>query len=433
MSAAVAATEQYLARIDRDNATLHAFITVDHSGALKAARAADERRARGAALSPIDGLPIAIKDNIDVAGLPTTNGAEHWRNNIAATDAFVTARLREAGAVILGKLNMHEAALGATNDNPWYGRCQNPRRLGYVPGGSSGGSGAAVAANLCAAALGSDTLGSVRIPAAYCGVAGFKPTFGAISTRGVMPLAWTLDTVGVLAPRVADLLPVLAAAKAFDRGWPYARRGPRLIEMKHARNPHDLRGTKIGRPSHLERVEIEPEVMAAYEQALAGLAARGATVETVDFADFDYSKVRREGLLLCEIEGSVSLGDAIAANPEGFSAELRSFLAYGAKQSAVRAAQMYKRLADTRAIGRRTFAQIDALVLPAAPQVAFRHGTPAPANQADLSSFASILGVPAGCVPFGQGRDGLPASIQVVASAFEDALVLDLLAAVETL
>ena len=137
--------------------------------------------------------------------MPTTGGIAHYRDNVARDDAFVVRRLRDAGAVILGKLNMHEAALGATGDNPWFGRCENPHRPGYTPGGSSSGSGAAVAAGLAAAALGTDTLGSVRVPASYCGTAGFKPTYGLVSTRGVMPLSWTLDHVGFLAPRVADL------------------------------------------------------------------------------------------------------------------------------------------------------------------------------------------------------------------------------------
>ena len=424
---ALAATESLLARIERDNARLHAFIAVDGIGAIAAARAADERAARGAALGALDGMPIAIKDNIDIVGLVTTNGCGHFRDNRATADAFVSARLRAAGAVILGKLNMHEAALGATNDNPWYGRCDNPLRTGYVPGGSSGGSAAAVAAGLCTVALGSDTLGSVRIPAAYCGVAGFKPTFGTVSTRGVMPLAWTLDTVGFLAKTVANIRAVAAVATGFDREWPYARRGPRNIKFKRAPNPQNLGGTTIGSPSHLDRVGIQSEIMAAFEQAKSDLSRRGATIIDVDFSDYDYTRVRREGLLLCEIEGSVELGEAIARNPDGFSTELRAMLAYGAKQSAVRAAQAYRRLGEIRAIGRRSFAQVDALLLPTAPQVAFAHGTPAPANQADLTSFASILGIPAGCVPYGQGPDGLPASMQIVARAFDDALVLDLM------
>ena len=245
-----------------------------------------------------------------------------------------------------------------------------------------------------------------------------------------MPLAWTLDTVGFLSKRIADLRTITDIAAAFDRDWPYARRGPRAIEPKRVPDPNDLRGVRIGRPSHLEHVDIEPEIRAAYEEALASLATRGALIITVDFSNYDYARVRREGLLLCEIEGTVALGDAIAARPEGFSPELRNFLAYGAQQSAVRAALTYRRLADVRAVGRRTFAQVDALLLPTAPQVAFPHGTPAPANQADLTSFASILGLPAGSVPYGRGRDGLPAAIQVTARAFEDPLVLDLMAVI---
>ena len=168
------ATRAFLARIEARDGALRAFIRVMRDEALAAARASDERRRAGAGKGTLDGIPLAIKDNIDVAGVPTSGGIRHYRDGIAGEDAFVTRRLRDAGAVILGKLNMHEAALGATGDNPWFGRCENPHRAGYTPGGSSSGSGAAVAAGLAAAALGTDTLGSVRVPASYCGTRGLQ-------------------------------------------------------------------------------------------------------------------------------------------------------------------------------------------------------------------------------------------------------------------
>lgn len=426
-------TQAHLARVARDDVRINAFITIDADSALAAANASDVRRARGQPLSALDGVPIALKDNIDLAGLPTTNGIAHFRAHRAAADAFVTARLRAAGAVILGKLNMHEAALGATNDNLSYGRCHNPLRLGFTPGGSSGGSAAAVAAGFVAGALGSDTLGSVRIPAAYCGIAGFKPTFGTISTRGVTPLAWTLDTIGVLAPTIADCALLAGICKGFDRDWPYARRGPWQIEVKRFPDPLRLEGLRVGRPTNLDSSEIEVAVLAAYELALERLARQGAAIVPVALTDYDPTRVRREALLVVEIEGAATFGDAIDADPDGFSAELRAMLAFGAKQTAVRAARAYRRLAEVRSIGRRVFASVDVLALPTAPQVAFAHDTPVPANQADLTSFASILGVPAGCVPFGVGRDGMPCSIQVLARAFDDDLTLDVLSAIELL
>jgi len=422
------ATRAFLARIEARDSSLRAFIRVMRDEALAAARASDERRRAGADKGALDGIPIAIKDNIDVAGVPTSGGIRHYRDSLAREDAFVVRRLRDAGAVLVGKLNMHEAALGATGDNPWFGRCENPHRAGYTPGGSSSGSGAAVAAGLAAAALGTDTLGSVRVPASYCGTAGFKPTFGLVSTRGVMPLSWTLDHVGFLAPRVADLGLLFDACAGFDREWAYARRGPRLLSPKRA-DPGDLHGLRVGRPALSSA--LEPGVARAWERAIEALAALGATIVAVELAGYDFSRMRREGLLVSEVEGAAFHKEALERDPEGFSAGLRDMLGFGAKQTAVRAAQAQRRLADVRVIARRAFAAIDAMVLPTTPQVAFPFSRAVPVDQADLTGFANIVGIPAGCVPFGKNGDGLPCSVQVMAPAFEDRLVLDVLAALE--
>ena len=422
------ATRAFLARIEARDGALRAFIRVMREEALAGARASDERRRAGAAKGALDGIPIAIKDNIDVAGVPTSGGIRHYRDSIAHEDAFVIRRLRDAGAVILGKLNMHEAALGATGDNPWFGRCENPHRAGYTPGGSSSGSGAVVAAGLAAAALGTDTLGSVRVPASYCGTAGFKPTFGLVSTRGVMPLSWTLDHVGFLAPHVADLELLFAACAGFDREWAYARRGPRFLSPKRA-DPSDLRGLRVGRPALPS--PFEPDIASACKRAVEALAGLGATIVDVELAGYDFSRMRREGLLVSEVEGATFHKEALERDPEGFSAGLRGMLAFGAKQTALRAAQAYRRLADVRVIARRAFAGIDAMVLPTTPQAAFPFSQAVPVDQADLTGFANIVGIPAGCVPFGKNGDGLPLSVQAMAPAFEDRLVLDVLAALE--
>jgi aspartyl-tRNA(Asn)/glutamyl-tRNA(Gln) amidotransferase subunit A len=426
---AVEATEAYLARIERTNGALRAFIHVAGDAALDQARAADARRARKQALGPLDGVPIAAKDNIDVAGWVSTGGIGHYRDQVATDDAFVMRTLREAGAVFLGKLNMHEAALGATTDNPWFGRCENPRRPGYTPGGSSGGSGAAVAAELCAAALGTDTLGSVRIPAAYCGVAGIKPTYGVLSTRGVMPISWTLDHVGYLAPRVEDLRLMLAASARYDAGWPFARRAP--LASPALRNHDAVAGLRVGHLRGLERAEVEPELLTRYDEAMRALAGAGAQLVAIDLEGYEYTRVRRECLLLIEVEGAAVHGEAIARDPEGFSPELRGMLAFGAKQTATRTALSYRRLHEARALLGRAFAGVDCVVLPTAPQVAFAFGAPVPASQADLTGLANILEAPSGCAPWGAGRAGLPASIQVIARPFADELVLDVLRSLE--
>jgi aspartyl-tRNA(Asn)/glutamyl-tRNA(Gln) amidotransferase subunit A len=213
----VEATEAYLSRIERLDPAVGAFVHLDREGALAAAHESAARWRDRAPLSPLDGAAIAVKSNIAVAGLPWTAGAGAYRERIAETDAAAVAALKASGAVILGLVNMEEGALGAVTDNPWFGRTHNPWRRDYTAGGSSGGSAAAVAAGFCAAALGTDTLGSVRLPSAYCGVVGHKPTQGLVSAEGVMELSWTLDHVGVHARSVQDAALLFAAASRADR------------------------------------------------------------------------------------------------------------------------------------------------------------------------------------------------------------------------
>ena len=201
--AAVELAEAFLARLEA-HAELHTTITLTPELALAQARAADAARGRGRAL-PLDGMPLVVKDNIDIAGVPTTVGSRLFADRLAPSDADVTTRIRAAGGVILGTANLHELAFGATSANETFGAVVNPAAPDRIPGGSSGGSAAAVAADLCIAAIGTDTGGSVRLPASLCGVSGLRPTFGAVSTHGVQPVSVSLDTVGPLARSVTDI------------------------------------------------------------------------------------------------------------------------------------------------------------------------------------------------------------------------------------
>ncbi|MSQ18513.1 MAG: amidase [Betaproteobacteria bacterium] len=427
----VEATREYLARIDRENARLKAFVHVDAEGALAQARDADGRIRTGVPRSVMDGVPIAVKDNIDIAGMPTAGGIQHYRHVIPKEDAFVIATLRDAGAVLLGKLNMHEGALGGTTDNPWFGRCENPLRTGYTAGGSSGGSGAAVAAGLCAAALGTDTLGSVRIPAAYCGVTGIKPTYGLLSTRGVMPIAATFDHVGYLASCVEDSRLLLRASAQFDRDWPLARAAP--YSTSWVRNHDSVGGLRVGVLHDFPGTTVEPDVRATYDEAIHALQDAGATPVALSLPDYAFDKVRRDCLLLIEMEGSTVHSEAIAANPSGFSAEFRAMIAFGAKQTAARAVLSYRRLRELRAMLEEVMRSVDVLLLPTAPQTAFPFSPTPPVNQADLCGIANILEAPAGCIPWGTGQSGMPLSIQIVGQRFEDDRVLDALRCMERL
>ncbi len=376
--------------------------------ALAAAAASDARLAAGASLGPLDGLAVAVKDNIDMAGLPTTAGIAHYRGAVAAADAPLVARLKACGAVIVGKTNLHEAALGATSDNPWFGRCENPRRAGYTPGGSSGGSAAAVAAGLCSLAVGTDTMGSVRIPAAYCGVAGFKPTRGALSTGGVVPLCPFLDHVGLLAPSAGEV------ARAWH-GLAGADPGHTALGFK---------GRRIGTLPNLLGVEPADGVAAMLREALACLRDAGAALVEAHLPGWDTPRLRRDAFTLCEIDGAAFHQPALERDPAGFSAEMREWFAYGAKQDAQARAAIAERLIQAAQLAGDLLGGFDLLVLPTCPQAAFAHGTPAPLNQADFTVLANIAGAPAVSIPWGTDPAGMPLGLQLVGRPGSDDNVL---------
>ena len=415
------AVTHYLANIERDNPRLRAYIHVMAESALIEANASDARRAQSAARGALDGIPVALKDNIDVAGVPTTGGIEHYRHHIATQDAFVTGALKASGAVILGKLNMHEAALGATNDNPWFGRCENPLRAGTTPGGSSGGSGGAVAAGQCAAALGSDTLGSVRVPAAYCGVFGYKPSYGRISTRGVLPLSSSFDHLGILTPAVADLALLQTVCNAYDVHWPHARGYPAETVVAQG----FPRGIRLGVPA-LHEVKLEPAVAQACDQALDLAQRLGATLVALPLPGFQWSQIRREAFLISEVEAAEVFAAALAANPQGFSEPLRKMLAFGARQTPERLAQAHARMREVTATVEQTFAAVDAWLLPTTPQRAFAFDTPVPVDQADLTGIANIAKLASVALPVAASDGGLPASVQFFTPAGQDDLALRL-------
>lgn len=418
-TSAVALARAALDRIAATNGDWKIFITVAAESALAEAAASDARRAIGKALGPLDGIPIAIKDNIDVAGMPTTVGIAAYRDRLPARDAAVVARLRAAGAVILGKLNLHEGALGATTDNPAYGRCENPRVPGSTPGGSSGGSGAAVAGDLVTIALGTDTMGSVRIPAAYCGTWGLKPTKGLVGTSGLAYLSWTLDTIGPLANSAADLAIAIATMAGVDSD------DPRSVDAPPNWNPApvatDLAGLVLGRPSVVDAVACEPEVRAAYDALLARAEQAGAIIRDVAIKGWDTGKARRAGLLISEAEAGSLIGHDLDTLGGGFSDGFRGFLNYGRKASGERIAAAYHALDRLGLAARQALDGVDALILPTAPQRAFAHGSPAPADQADFTALANIAGLPAVAFPLPGDK---PNSAQLVGTAFAEGRLL---------
>lgn len=406
--------DHYAERIARFNPALNAFLDLRLDAARVEAEASAKRLANGAPLSPVDGLCIAVKSNIAVAGLPCHAGIGAYRDAVAEDDAEVIARLRAGGAVILGTVNMHEGALGATTDNPVFGRTHNPWREGFTPGGSSGGSGGAVAAGLCDAALGSDTMGSVRIPSAYCGCQGHKPTTGIVSNDGVLALSHTLDHVGPHARDVATLGAMLSVMSG--------------QAMESAQR--DLSGLRIGVWTGEGEIESTPAVLVAFERACEALRGEGAELIPVEPPGYTYGKARRAGLLISEVEAAKIHADKLASDPDGFSETFRSLMAWGAGQPAEKVEAAYAQVCEIRAAAPALFETVDVVIAPTAPQQAFSFEDQAPANQADFTAWADFAALPATAIWTGL-EQGLPSSLQIIGPEGVDAQVLSIAAAME--
>ncbi len=401
---AEALVQDCLRTIDELDPSLGAYVELAAAAALDAARASDARGRQKTTFGNLDGVPMAIKDNIDVAGMRAAAGMQPLRARRPARDAACIALLRRQGAVFLGKTLMDEAAFGALGDNPWFGRCHNPARHGYTPGGSSGGSAAAVAAGLCAAALATDTLGSVRIPASYCGVVGYVPSGGLVNGEGVMPLAPALDRIGVLAQTVADAADVAAAMASAIR-----------IDAAPGVTLGVLRGLDAFVPGG---------ILAAVENAAQALGSAGHRLVDIDSAGFDWTAARRAALLCIEIEGAQRLASWLDDPAAELSASLRAALEFGRRANAERIERAARHLDEARARIRAWLERAQVIVLPATPQRAFAFDAEVPANQADLAVPASILGLPVLSIPAPTGTQELPVGAQLFSARGADALLL---------
>lgn len=413
----LAVTQAYLEAIARQDARLRAFIHVCSDHALVQAQASTLRWSRGQPLGPLDGVVMTLKDNIDVAQMPCTAGTAAYAHRIPSHNAPAYQRLADAGVVLLGKLNMHEAALGATTDNPVYGRCINPLRDGYTPGGSSGGSAAAVAAHLCVSALGTDTLGSVRIPAAYCGLFGFIPSRGAVPLQGIVPLSPTLDAVGPLARTGHDLAEVAAVLLQISCPVP--------VEASV------WQGLRIGLLPQCAQVELQSAVQAGFDALCARLRKAGAVLYPVALPAWDPASSRRHGLLMSEWESADYWQAAVGPDWPGLSSALVKMLRYGQSLDPAKRRQAQTDIEGLRSAAASLFAQADVVLLPTTPQVSFPHAQSAPVTQADLTALANILGVPA--LAFPCPGDDFPVSCQLLAARGDDARLLMLAQALDTL
>ena len=430
-------TRTYLERIQRFDSSLRAYITVDEDRALSHARHADEALSRGDVLGPLHGLPLALKDNIATRGLRTTAGSKVLRDWVPGDDAPVVQRLRAAGAIVLGKTNMHEFAYGGTCTNVHHGAVRNPWNQERVPGGSSGGSGVAVAAGLCAAALGTDTAGSVRLPACQCGVVGLKPTYGRVSIEGVIPLAWSLDHVGPITATVEDaalLLNVMSGPVATDPTTSRAARPDFLEGLDQG-----IRGLRVGVPRGYFFEGLQPDVETAIKEALQVLQGLGASLHDLDWPTARYSNSATWTIILAE--ASAYHRRWIRRQPEDYGPDIRTNLEQGEFVPATdyvqaqRARSVMRREVDTLLEG------VDALVTPTLAITPPRSGETTVEVGGKIKEInpvfirltdpLNLTGSPAISVPCGFGRDGLPIGLQVVGRAFEEQLVLRIARAYE--
>ena len=435
---AVEAVRACLDRIARLDPRLHAFITLDAEGAVACARGLDADLTAGRRRGPLHGVPLAYKDLCHVPGLPTSCGtstAEYFTSEIECTAA---ARLGAAGAVTLGKLNMSELALGPFGDNPHHGDVDNPWKAGHVSGGSSSGSGAAVAAGLACGALGSDTGGSIRLPAACCGIVGIKPTYGRVSRVGAMPLSWSLDHLGPMARTVRDaalMLELIAGRDAHD-----ATSSSRRVGALAAGLEGSPAGLRVALPENYYFDGVAPEVRAAVETSARVLASLGARVQLLRLPD--PSALNDVANILARSESAAIHARVLRERPHELGAAVRSRLEVGLHVSAhdyLQAGRLRARL--TREFVAEVFAEVDVVLAPAIPEPApaLAAVTAGPADEivrrmgrfSRLTRPFNVLGLPVVSVPCGFTADGRPLGLQIAGRPFDEATILRLAHAYE--
>lgn len=414
-------------RIATTDAFLNSFVRLMQESAMAEAAAADERARAGRRLGPLDGIPLAVKDLYDTAGVVTAGGTAAFSERVPTEDATAVRRLRAAGSVILGKTNTHELALGGTTNNVYYGPTHNPWRLDRVPGGSSGGSGAALGGGQALGALGTDTGGSIRIPAAFCGVSGHKPTYGLVGRGGVIPLSLTLDHAGPMARTVEDCALMLTALAGPDpRDFDSAMREGEDYAAALDGGISGLRFAAI--PSLVEG--CTDDVRANFERSLDVLRSLGATITVCEpMAGYDGWRAATATLLVTE--GAAYVESILRERPQAIAEPTRTRMSRGLDVSGtafVRALEARKRI-ESRFEAVLTEHGLDAYLLPTSPNTAGpidtdRHTDAAPPTVFRNTSVFDLSHQPSLSVPNGFDRDGLPTGLMISGAKFADALVL---------
>ena len=436
----VEVVEATLARVAEVDPILRAYISVFDDQARQVARAAEMLIMAGHDLGPLHGVPIALKDNVATQGQRTTAGSKILADWVPAHDATVASRLRRAGAVFIGKLNMHEFAWGGTSDNPHYGAVRNPWNTDRFPAGSSGGSGAAVAARACYGAIGTDTGGSIRLPAAINGVVGIRPTYGRVSNHGIIPLAWSMDTAGPMARTVEDCALMFGVLAGHDAADPASARVPAHDYL--ARLSDGVKGLRIGVVPGYFFHHLQPAVHAAVMAALKLLEAAGAEVVEVDIKNI-HGNISAQ-LTIESAEPSAYHQRWLRERPDDYGADVRTLLEVGEMLLATHylQAQRYRTLLRNEFL--EAFDKVDIFLCPTLPfaatpvgamTVVIENGIEEDMLSAIMqyTGVPSLTGLPALAVPCGFDSDGLPVGMQLIGKPFDEATLFRVGAAYQAL
>ncbi len=425
-----------LARIQKLNPTLNAFITVTGDAALQAARRCDEELAAGRDRGPLHGVPVALKDNFFTKGVRTTGGSKLFADHVPDHDSAVTEKLHDAGAVIVGKTGLHELAYGVSSTNAHFGTIRNPHDHTRIPGGSSGGSGAAVQSGMVFMAMGSDTGGSIRIPAAYCGTVGLKPTFGRVSRFGMFPLGFSLDHAGPLTRTCQDAVATLNAISGYDPRDPSATLRP--AENLRLEDPIYVKDLKVGLPENFFFDRLEPAVERAVKGALRRIEELGATVVSVKLPDI--AAINTAGRIILFAEASAWLEPYHLNRRADISPEVLALLDQGRMVSGTQYVNAQRARRQLSREFAKVWKKVGVLFTPTIPMGAPPIGASTVVLggveedvRAATTRFVraiNVLGLPAVSVPCGMTDENLPVGVQIIGPPFGERRVLSAGAAI---